>query len=57
MTVAFDRDTVVGDNALRAPYWFLDDGGNNIQTTTNLYQADATIAVGTGGAAGSSTWN
>ncbi|MCP4900114.1 MAG: hypothetical protein GY906_24350 [bacterium] len=25
VTVAFDQDTVVGDNFLRAPYWFLDD--------------------------------
>ncbi len=51
VTVAFDQDTVVGDNALRAPYWFLSDVANNIQTTTNLYQADASIAVATGGAA------
>ena len=51
VTVAFDRDTVVGDNALRAPWWFLSDVANNIQTTTNLFQADASIAVGTGGAA------
>jgi len=51
VTVAFDQDTVVGDNALRAPYWFLDDGAQNIQTTTLLTQADASIAVGTGGAA------
>lgn len=51
VTVAFDQDTVVGDNALRAPYWFLDDGAKTVQPTTNLYQADATIAVGTGGAA------
>lgn len=50
VTVAFDQDTAVGDNFLRAPYWFLDDGGNNMQLTTNLYQADASIAVGTGGA-------
>lgn len=51
VTVAFDNDHQVGDNFLRAPYWFLDATGNNIQTTTNLYQADASIAVGTGGAA------
>jgi len=51
LTVAFDNDHQVGDNFLRAPYWFLDDGGNNIQTTTLLTQADASIAVGTGGAA------
>jgi hypothetical protein len=50
VTVAFDQDTVVGDNALRAPWWFLDDGAKTLQTTTLLYQADASIAVGTGGA-------
>ena len=50
VTVAFDQDTVVGDNALRAPYWFMDDTAKTLQATTNLYQADATIAVGTGGA-------
>ena len=50
VTVAFDQDTVVGDNALRAPWWFLDDGAKTLQLTTNLYQADAAIAVGTGGA-------
>lgn len=49
VTVAFDQDTVVGDNALRAPYWFNHDVTNNLQTTTLLYQADAAIAVGTGG--------
>lgn len=51
VTVAFDQDTVVGDNALRCPYWFMDATAKTIQTTTNLYQADVTIAVGTGGAA------
>lgn len=51
VTVAFDQDTVVGDNALRAPYWPLDNTAKTVQTTTNLYQADASIAVGTGGAA------
>ncbi len=51
VTVPFDFDTVVGDEFMRAPYWFLDDTGNNIQTTTLLTQADTTITVGTGGAA------
>ena len=50
VTVAFDQDTVVGDNLLRAPYWFLDDVAINLQTTTNLFQADASITVNTGGA-------
>lgn len=49
LTVAFDNDHAVGDNFLRAPYWFLDDS-TALQLTTNLYQADASIAVGTGGA-------
>lgn len=49
VTVAFDQDTVVGDNALRAPWWFLDKTADAIQATTNLYQVDASIAVGTGG--------
>ena len=39
---------MVGDNFLRAPYWPLQT--LTLQTTTNLYQADASIAVGTGGA-------
>ena len=46
VTVAFDRDTVVGDNFLRAPYW--PTQGATVQLTTNLYQVDASIAVGTG---------
>lgn len=50
ITVAFDQDTVVGDNLLRAPYWYWSDIAKTLQTTTNLYQADASIAVGTGGA-------
>lgn len=49
VTVPFDFDTVVGDEFMRAPYWFLDDTGNNVQTTTLLTQADTTITVGTGG--------
>lgn len=51
VTVAFDNGTEEGDNFLRAPYWFLDDTAKAIQTTTNLFQANAAIAVGTGGAA------
>ena len=46
VTVAFDRDTVVGDNFMRAPYWPIQTVA--VQLTTNLYQADASIAVGTG---------
>lgn len=48
-TVAFDQDTIVGDNILRAPYWPLGDVGNGLTLTTNLYQAEASQAVGTGG--------
>ncbi len=51
ITVAFDRDHAVGDTYFRMPWWFMDDTANNIQTTTNLVQADTLIAVGTGGAA------
>lgn len=43
---AFPRDTVVGDNFLRAPYNF--GGTTTVQLTTLLTQADASIAVGTG---------
>lgn len=48
LTVAFDRDIAIGDRFLRAPYtpWQT----NTIQLTTNLTQADVSIAVGTGGA-------
>lgn len=50
VTVAFDQDTVVGDNFLRCPY---NPGQTEtLQLTTALDQADASIAVGTGG-----TWN
>lgn len=51
VTVALDYDTVVGDNFLRAPYWPHDTTAKTVQFTTNLYQADASIAVGTGCAA------
>ncbi len=51
VTVAFDQDTVVGDEFLAAPWWFLSDAAINIATTTNLYQADASTAGGTGGLA------
>jgi hypothetical protein len=48
VTVPFDYDTVVGDNFLRAPYWPGDTTAKTLQFTTNLYEADASIAVGTG---------
>lgn len=46
VTVAFDQDTVVGDNFLRCPYSPIQ--GTTIQLTTLLTQADASIAVATG---------
>ena len=51
VTVPFDNGIVVGDVFLRAPYWAPADAtALTCQFTTNLYQADASIAVGTGGA-------
>ena len=46
MTVAFPNDTAVGDNFLRCPYSPMQTV--TVQLTTNLTQADASIAVGTG---------
>lgn len=46
VTVAFPRDIAVGDTFLRAPYFPCQT--ITAQFTTNLYQADASIAVGTG---------
>lgn len=48
VVVAFPLDTVVGDRFLGAP--FTPAQTITLQLTTNLYQADASIAVGTGGA-------
>lgn len=47
---AFDFDSAVGDKYVKLPWWFCDATSNNLQSTTNLYQANALIAVGTGGA-------
>lgn len=47
--LAFPRDIAVGDTFLRAPYTPLQTV--TLQATTNLYEADASIAVGTGGSA------
>ena len=46
VTVAFDQDTAVGDNFLRAPYFPWQSTA--IQLSTLLTQADASIAVATG---------
>lgn len=46
VTIPFDVATAVGDIFLRAPYWPMQTV--TVQLTTNLYQADASIAVGTG---------
>lgn len=50
VTVAFNNDTVVGDNFIRAPWY--PTRTLTLQLTTALDQADASIAVGSGG-----TWN
>ena len=49
--VAFNQDVLVGHNLYRAPYSPLDTTAANLAVTTNLYQANTLIAVGTGGAA------
>lgn len=49
VTVAFDRDHQVGDNALRAPFW--PTQANTCTLTTNLYQVRADVAVATNTAA------
>lgn len=46
VTIPFDYATVVGDTFIRAPYWPMQTV--TIQLSTNLTQADASIAVGTG---------
>lgn len=46
VTVPFDYGINVGDVFLRAPYWPW--ASSTAQLTTNLYQVDASIAVGTG---------
>ena len=46
ITVPF-MPIAVGDTFLIAPYWYY-ALGPNVQLTTTLYQADASIAVGTG---------
>jgi hypothetical protein len=46
VTIPFDYAIAVGDVFLRAPYWPMQTV--TVQFTTNLYQADASIAVGTG---------
>jgi hypothetical protein len=46
VTIPFDYATVVGDTFIRAPYWPMQTV--TVQLSTNLDQADASIAVGTG---------
>lgn len=46
VTIPFDYATVVGDVFLRAPYWPMQTV--TVQLSTDLTQADASIAVGTG---------
>ena len=50
VTVPFDRAIAVGDDFLRAPYWILDPTAKTIQFTSDLTEANAAIAVGTGAA-------
>ena len=49
IATAFDNDHGVGDNGFRVPWWPADATANNLQTTTNLFQADQNGAVATGG--------
>lgn len=46
VTVAFPQDIAVGDTFLRLPWTPFQS--TTLQLTTNLYEADATIAVGAG---------
>lgn len=46
--IPFDQGTAVGDNFMVAPYWYLTTSA--VQLTTNLFQANAAIAVATGAA-------
>ncbi len=49
ISTAFDNDHAAGDLFIRFPWWFVDFVSDALQTTTLLTQADASIAVGTGG--------
>jgi hypothetical protein len=46
--VPFDYATVIGDNFMRAPWWFLDLKANDITLTTLFYQVDASATVDAG---------
>ena len=55
VTVDFERAINIGDQFLMVPWTIYpgdgtdtSDGNTNVQFTTNLYEADATIATGTG---------
>lgn len=50
VTVPFDNGIAIGDVFGRAPYWIYDPTAKTIQFTSNLDEADASIAVGTGAA-------
>jgi len=50
VTVPLDKAIAIGDDFLRAPYWILDPTAKTIQFTSNLDEANAAIAVGTGAA-------
>lgn len=48
VSVAFDQDTVVGDNFMVAPWWYLDPKANDITTSTLFTQVDASATVDAG---------
>lgn len=47
-TVPFDQDTVVGDEFLRAPWWFLDSAANDITTSALFTQVAAEASMNAG---------
>lgn len=50
VTVGWYNNNAIGDIFMLLPYTPADVAGNNIQLTTNLDEADASIVVGTGAA-------
>ena len=50
VTVPFDNAIAIGDDFLRAPYWIYDPTAKTVQFTSDLAEANAIIAVGTGAA-------
>lgn len=50
VTVAFDNDTVVGDNFMVAPFWPGDDQSDTVTLTSDFAQVDASVATTASGA-------